>query len=194
MVPHLSHTHFQIPSISLFTNQSTIWRYNLRYWCQNKMQKRSVKQVIVLLLDRNFKCYMFISNKKFWEEIIAYFTLVQHGLQQKTKKLRYADRQQGDLISLLLFFQNKENSHKNRVYLICQLTHFKMVLVVFWVRWKSTVSVGWKLLMFQGLSLSSSSRSDETLMTLTLLIARQDFINFISPESFRSCIVMCCWL
>jgi hypothetical protein len=76
------------------------------------MQKRSLKQVIVLLLDRNFKYYMFISNKKFWEEIIANFPLVQHGLHRNPKKFGYADRQQGDIISLLLFFQNKENSQQ----------------------------------------------------------------------------------
>jgi hypothetical protein len=48
-------------------------------------------------------------NKKFWEELITYSPLIRHGQHTKRKtEGGYRDRQQGDLINLLLFFQNKE--------------------------------------------------------------------------------------
>jgi hypothetical protein len=43
------------------------------------------------------------NNKKFWEELIAYFPLIRHGLHRKRQNEGGIHRQQGDLISLPLF-------------------------------------------------------------------------------------------
>jgi hypothetical protein len=41
------------------------------------------------------------ADKKFWEELIAYFSLVRHGLHRKRKNYgRDTDTEQGDLLSL----------------------------------------------------------------------------------------------
>jgi hypothetical protein len=37
-------------------------------------------------------------NKKFWEELIAYFPLIRHGLHRKRNKYVNTHRQQSDLI------------------------------------------------------------------------------------------------
>jgi hypothetical protein len=55
------------------------------------------------------------------EELITYFTLRRTGPQRKRKNYggytsRYRDRQQGDLIGLLLIFQNKDSGLKITVY------------------------------------------------------------------------------
>jgi hypothetical protein len=61
------------------------------------------------------------NNRKFWEELIAYFPLILHGPHRKLKIRgihRHTDgqreihREQGDLISLLVLFQSKANSLK----------------------------------------------------------------------------------
>jgi hypothetical protein len=63
---------------------------------------------------------------KFWEELIAYFPLIQYGPQRKRKKIRETesrvisqtdretDTQRGDLISPLSFFMNNESRLKSR--------------------------------------------------------------------------------
>jgi hypothetical protein len=46
----------------------------------------------------------------FWEYLLAYVPFIRHGPQRKIKKLVggiYRQIQQGDLISLLLFFEYK---------------------------------------------------------------------------------------
>jgi hypothetical protein len=51
-------------------------------------------------------------HKKFWEELIAYFTLIRHAPPRKQKKNyggihKQAERKQDDLISLFIFFKRK---------------------------------------------------------------------------------------
>jgi hypothetical protein len=53
------------------------------------------------------------NNEKFWEELVAYFPLIRHGPHRKRKSEDTpTHRQQGDLIRLLLFFQNNESRLK----------------------------------------------------------------------------------
>jgi hypothetical protein len=74
-------------------------------------------------------CYTHICSlyyKKFWEKLTAYFRLIGHGTHWKKKlggthrqmdRHRRIHRQQGDLISLLLLFQNKECKLKKTTFL-----------------------------------------------------------------------------
>jgi hypothetical protein len=54
-----------------------------------------------------------MKNKNFWEELIAYIAFIRHGRHRKQKRggdkdiYRQTHREQGDLISLVLFFKIK---------------------------------------------------------------------------------------
>jgi hypothetical protein len=61
-----------------------------------------------------------LNYKTFWEELTAYFPLIRYGPHRKRKKLggytgTLTYRQQGDLISLLLFFQSKESGIEMKI-------------------------------------------------------------------------------
>jgi hypothetical protein len=62
-------------------------------------------------------------NKKFCEELNAYFLLLLHGPHRKRKNEgeTYRHREQGDLISPLLAFQNKEIRLKILYAFLCSL-------------------------------------------------------------------------
>jgi hypothetical protein len=53
-------------------------------------------------------------NKKFWEELISCFVSYATDCTED-EKWRYIDTDHSDLISLLLFFQNKEPRLKNKM-------------------------------------------------------------------------------
>jgi hypothetical protein len=72
------------------------WAHPTGLSCHTLTKKKETSMVVA----RIYKLY-----KKFWEELLPYFPLIRHEPHRKTGM----DRHQGDIISIILFFQKDES-------------------------------------------------------------------------------------